>query len=160
MSLTHGVPHTGAADPDPDQGALGADPDATRVSTVATPLAEMPSITAANSRRAQAPTNPATGPRPPTWPTTDTLPGGAAAGDVPVRQVGRYQITSRLGRGGMASVFLARDPSLGREVAIKFLHTALCEDDDCRARFLREARAAGGLAHPNIVTVHDVGEIE
>jgi len=60
----------------------------------------------------------------------------------------------------MATVFKAHDPSIGRDVAIKFLHASLCEGDDYRARFLQEARAAGGLSHPNIVTVHDVGEIE
>jgi eukaryotic-like serine/threonine-protein kinase len=77
-----------------------------------------------------------------------------------VRQVGRYMIQSRLGRGGMATVYKAHDPSIGRDVAVKFLHASLAEDEDCRARFLREARAAGGLSHPNIVVVHDVGEIE
>ena len=51
-------------------------------------------------------------------------------------------------------------PALGRDVAIKFLHASFCADEDYRARFLQEARAAGGLSHPNIVTVHDVGEIE
>ena len=76
------------------------------------------------------------------------------------RQVGRYLIKDRIGRGGMAAVFRAQDPSIGRDVAIKFLHAALCEDDECRTRFLREARAAGGLSHPHIVVVHDVGEIE
>ena len=90
---------------------------------------------------------------------TETLPGGMAAG-APVRQVGRYLIGERLGRGGMATVFRAHDPDIGRDVAIKFLHPALCEDEEYHARFLREARAAGGLSHPNIVTVHDVGEIE
>jgi serine/threonine-protein kinase len=76
------------------------------------------------------------------------------------REVGRYLIKGRLGRGGMATVFRAHDPSIGRDVAIKFLHASLCEDEDSRLRFLREARAAGGLSHPNIVIVHDVGEIE
>ncbi len=66
----------------------------------------------------------------------------------------------RLGRGGMATVFRARDPDIGRDVAIKFLHASLCEDDEYRARFLQEARSAGGLSHPNIVVVHDVGEID
>lgn len=103
-----------------------------------------------------------------------TLPGGplmpavpvARSGapspqaDMPVRQVGRYEIRERLGRGGMASVFKAHDPGIGRDVAIKFLHASLCEDEEYRARFLREARASGGLSHPNIVTVHDVGEID
>ena len=104
-------------------------------------------------------------PRPP-----GTLPGnvptsmppldGDTHTDSAVRQVGRYRIQARLGRGGMATVYKAHDPSIGRDVAIKFLHASLCEDEEYRARFLREARAAGGLSHPNIVTVHDVGEIE
>ena len=77
-----------------------------------------------------------------------------------MRQVGRYLIGERLGRGGMATVFRAHDPDIGRDVALKFLHATLCEDAEYHTRFLREARAAGGLSHPNIVTVHDVGEIE
>jgi len=104
--------------------------------------------------------------------SADTLPaaaggeGGrraaAAAAATPAapRQVGRYQISERIGRGGMASVFRAHDPSIERTIAIKFLHAAYCEEEEYRARFLREARAAGMLSHPNIVTVHDVGEIE
>ncbi len=76
------------------------------------------------------------------------------------RRVGRYHVGERLGGGGMASVYQAHDPSLHRDVAIKFLHPSLAEDEECRARFLREARAAGGLSHPNIVVVHDVGEID
>lgn len=95
-----------------------------------------------------------------THPPTETLPGGARPGSMEVRQVGRYLIQERLGRGGMATVFKAHDPSIGRDLAIKFLHATLCEDEEYRGRFLREARAAGGLSHPNIVTVHDVGEIE
>ncbi|GAB1388314.1 MAG: hypothetical protein AMXMBFR78_10600 [Rubrivivax sp.] len=87
-------------------------------------------------------------------------PRASPAASGPVRQVGRYQVQERIGRGGMATVFKAHDPSIGRDVAIKFLHASLCEGDDYRARFLQEARAAGGLSHPNIVTVHDVGEIE
>ncbi|HRD99107.1 MAG TPA: protein kinase, partial [Rubrivivax sp.] len=91
-----------------------------------------------------------------------TLPHGGLGtmAEGQMRQVGRYQVKSRLGRGGMATVYRAHDPSIGRDVAIKFLHASLCEDEDCRMRFLREARAAGGLSHPNIVVVHDVGEIE
>ena len=106
--------------------------------------------------------------RPSTFPSSGlpghTLGGPEAtapiAGDPPVRQVGRYLIQSRLGRGGMATVYKAHDPSINRSVAIKFLHASLAEDAEFHARFLREARAAGGLSHPNIVVVHDVGEIE
>jgi eukaryotic-like serine/threonine-protein kinase len=98
------------------------------------------------------------------WGTSPSL-GTRGAGlpgslDAPAEQVGRYRLQSRLGRGGMATVYRAHDPDIGRDVAIKFLHAALCADDECRTRFLREARAAGSLSHPNIVIVHDVGEIE
>ena len=89
-----------------------------------------------------------------------TLPGSSLADGPAVQQVGRYRIHERLGRGGMATVFKAHDPGIGRDVAIKFLHASLCEEPEYRARFLSEARAAGGLSHPNIVTVHDVGEID
>jgi eukaryotic-like serine/threonine-protein kinase len=89
-----------------------------------------------------------------------TLPGRVAADGETLQQVGRYRIHERLGRGGMATVFKAHDPGIGRDVAIKFLHASLCEEPEYRARFLSEARAAGGLSHPNIVTVHDVGEID
>jgi len=76
------------------------------------------------------------------------------------QQVGRYQILERIGKGGMATVYKAYDPGIDRTLAIKFLHQSLCVDDEQRTRFLREAKAAGGLSHPNIVTVYDVGEIE
>ncbi len=90
-----------------------------------------------------------------------TLPGSEGTpGDGSMQQVGRYLIRERLGRGGMATVFKAHDPTLNRDVAIKFLHASLCADAEYRDRFLREARAAGGLSHPNIVIVHDVGEID
>ena len=72
----------------------------------------------------------------------------------------RYALEREIGQGGMATVFKAHDPGIGRDVAIKFLHASLCEEPEYRARFLSEARAAGGLSHPNIVTVHDVGEID
>ena len=90
----------------------------------------------------------------------NTLPGASSERDGLVMVVGRYRVGERLGRGGMASVFKAHDPSIARDVALKFLHASLCEDAECRGRFLREARAAGGLSHPNIVVVHDVGEID
>ena len=76
------------------------------------------------------------------------------------QQVGRYQILERIGKGAMATVYKAYDPSIGRTLAIKFLHQDLCVEEEHRTRFLREAKAAGGLAHPNIVTIYDVGEIE
>ena len=70
---------------------------------------------------------------------------------------GRYRLERSLGHGGMATVHLARDEELGREVAIKRLSEALSGDEIFRERFMREARTAAGLSHPNIVGVFDVG---
>lgn len=70
---------------------------------------------------------------------------------------GRYQIIGRLGRGGMANIFRAKDLNLQREVAIKIMHDQLIEDPSFQASFLREARAAANLSHPNIVTIFDFG---
>lgn len=86
----------------------------------------------------------------------------AAEGEV--RTFGRYEVLRPLGRGAVGEVFLARDPALGREVAVKTLAglDALPEGEreEARVRFLREARAAAGLSHPHIVTIHDVGEAD
>ena len=71
---------------------------------------------------------------------------------------GRYRLGRSLGLGGMATVHLARDETLGREVAIKRLSEALSGDELFHERFMREARTAAGLSHPNIVGVYDVGE--
>jgi serine/threonine-protein kinase len=71
---------------------------------------------------------------------------------------GRYELERPLGHGAMAVVDLARDVELGRSVALKRLAENLARDDELRARFLREARLAARLAHPNIVHVYDVGE--
>ena len=70
----------------------------------------------------------------------------------------RYELDERLGHGGMATVFLARDRKLDREVAIKLLADNLAGDDDIRRRFSREARLAARLEHPNVVQVFDVGD--
>lgn len=69
----------------------------------------------------------------------------------------RYQLEQRLGTGGMAVVYKARDLNLERPVAIKILRENLSHDPEFRERFRQEARAAGNLSHPNIVTVHDFG---
>ncbi|HWG19257.1 MAG TPA: serine/threonine-protein kinase [Terracidiphilus sp.] len=77
------------------------------------------------------------------------------------KTIGRYEIIDELGRGAMGSVFRARDPIMGRTVALKcILSAALAGDqtNEYRLRFYREARAAGALAHPGIVPVFDVGE--
>ena len=69
--------------------------------------------------------------------------------------IGRYQIRSRLGQGSMGAVYLARDPRIGRLVAVKVLRV---NSDEMRARFLREAQTGGRLHHQNIVTIYDCGE--
>ncbi len=75
-----------------------------------------------------------------------------------MQEVGRYQIDEMSGEGAMARVYKAYDPKIDRTLAIKALKSHLLADDEYRARFLREAKGAGILSHPNIVTVFDVGE--
>ena len=70
----------------------------------------------------------------------------------------RYRLLSRLGTGGMAEVWAAEDTELGRQVALKLLHSRLAADQDFVERFRREASAAAGLQHPNVVSVYDRGE--
>jgi eukaryotic-like serine/threonine-protein kinase len=72
---------------------------------------------------------------------------------------GEYSLERELGRGGMGIVYLARDVQLDRDVAIKVLPSHLAVSTESRERFLREARTAAGLSHPNIVPIHRVGEI-
>ena len=69
--------------------------------------------------------------------------------------IGRYEIVRLVRRGGMGTVYLARDPVIDRPVAIKLLHQS--HDADLRERFLREARSVGRLRHPNIVTIFEFG---
>ena len=75
----------------------------------------------------------------------------------PGSRLGPYEVLSPLGAGGMGEVYRARDTRLGREVAIKVLHESAAMDPDRLSRFGREARAVGALNHPNILTIHDVG---
>jgi|GEM_PF-1158087 len=74
--------------------------------------------------------------------------------------IGRYEVVSEIGRGGMGIVFLAEDAKLGRKVALKLLPPSFAADEERRRRFLREARAAAAVSHPNLVTLYDVGEHE
>ncbi|MFF5502797.1 protein kinase [Streptomyces roseolus] len=96
-------------------------------------------------------------------------PGSDAGGGVPgaageswglgrVVGDGRYRLTHRLGRGGMAEVFAAEDVRLGRTVAVKLLRSDLAEDPVSKARFTREAQSVAGLNHHAIVAVYDSGE--
>ncbi len=75
-----------------------------------------------------------------------------------MQTIGKYQVEKVLGRGGMGTVYQALDPIIHRRVAVKTMIPDLAEAPDLRARFLREAQAAGGLRHRNIVTVYDLGE--
>jgi len=76
------------------------------------------------------------------------------------QKVGPYEIVALLGAGGMGEVYRARDGRLGREVAVKILPKTLAENLDRRRRFEQEAVHAGGLSHPNLLVVHDVGDHE
>ena len=73
-------------------------------------------------------------------------------------RLGPYEIRSHLGHGGMGVVYLARDPRLDRQVAIKVLPPDLTQDDTAKQRFLREAKAASALDDPNICTIHEINE--
>jgi len=105
------------------------------------------------------------------WPravtSSPTLRGLGPAGSLaPLRpasapvQLGRFLIRRQLGRGGFGTVYLADDCHLHREVALKVPHTDAFVDNDLRARFQQEARAAASLDHPNLVQVYEAGEID
>ncbi|MEA2489371.1 MAG: eukaryotic-like serine/threonine-protein kinase [Acidobacteriota bacterium] len=73
------------------------------------------------------------------------------------KTLGHYEILNPIGAGGMGEVYVARDPTLGRKVAIKMLPGRLAADRETLSRFTQEARSASALNHPNIVTIHEVG---
>src|SRR5262245_20705648 len=77
-----------------------------------------------------------------------TIPTGA--------RLGRYEIRSKLGQGGMGEVYRAHDANINREVAIKILPSTLSADKDRLARFEQEAQATGALNHPNILVIHHI----
>ncbi|MEV7782933.1 protein kinase [Kitasatospora sp. NPDC088351] len=85
-------------------------------------------------------------------------PGRGSAAPLGTVGEGRYRLTHRLGRGGMAEVFAAQDVRLGRTVAVKLLRPELAQDDIARLRFTREAHAVAALNHHSIVAVYDTGE--
>src|SRR5438132_5297364 len=75
-------------------------------------------------------------------------------------KMGRYEIHSKIGAGGMGEVYLAEDTQLGRRVAIKFLSPELVADERANKRLVKEARAAATLDHPNICSIYEVGEAD
>src|SRR6204780_5746781 len=85
----------------------------------------------------------------PEWVMPGLAPGSLVAG---------YRLEARIGAGGMAVVFRARDEALGRTVALKVLAPALAGDDEFRERFVRESRAAAAVDHPHIIPVYSAGE--
>jgi serine/threonine protein kinase/tetratricopeptide (TPR) repeat protein len=76
------------------------------------------------------------------------------------RQFGRYELLERIGAGGMGEVYRARDNDLQRDVAIKVIAERLAADRDRVARFAQEARMASSLNHPNILTIHEIGQVD
>ena len=87
-------------------------------------------------------------------------PAPAPPGRAAPAEIGRYRVLSLLGKGGMGEVYLAHDPRLDRDVALKLLPAELGRQPDRRARLLHEARAAASLNHPNITTIHEIGEAD
>jgi serine/threonine protein kinase len=76
------------------------------------------------------------------------------------QRIGHYEIIKLIGEGGMGEVYLAEDKSLGRKVALKFLPAYFTKNDERLRRFEQEARAASALNHPNILTIHEIGEAD
>jgi serine/threonine protein kinase len=81
-----------------------------------------------------------------------------AKGTTIPQHIGRYEVLEEVGRGAMGVVFRARDPLIGRPVAVKTITSGIAEDAELLERFRREAMAAGGLQHPNIVTIYEMSD--
>jgi len=84
------------------------------------------------------------------------VPDDSAKGSVEDALGGRYTLESELGRGGMGVVYLAKDTQLDRKVALKFIGSLIDNSDEFRQRFIREAKAAAKISHPNIIAIYDI----
>jgi serine/threonine-protein kinase len=95
-------------------------------------------------------------------PMTATVPQTAPAAPAPPKTVGRFTVLNEIGRGSYGVVYAAHDPVLGREVAIKIIPLSREEQyrTQMEASFLREAKSAGGMSHPSIVTIYDAGKTD
>jgi tetratricopeptide (TPR) repeat protein len=91
------------------------------------------------------------------WPLQQTVPGFAPLGGSFPTVLGRFELRRELGRGGFGTVYLAHDPQLLRDVALKVPHAEVLADPELWSRFQREARAAAGLDHPHLVPVYEAG---
>src|SRR4030095_9328771 len=78
----------------------------------------------------------------------------------PGTKLGRYEIRSQIGAGGMGEVYLAHDTTLDRKVALKVLPADVAANKERMRRFIQEAKAASGINHPNILTIFEVGEVD
>ncbi len=135
----------GASGETPEDLSDGALPASGRGNELAPTLVDFPVQPGGSASR------PGSGPVPADFPAD--FPAGLAG-----RDVESYRLGERLGSGGMAVVYRAEDLRLGRQVALKFLAPELSRDPLAKRRFLREARAASALDHPNLCTIHEVGE--
>ncbi len=94
-------------------------------------------------------------------PADRSVTGPVRASKLEIGQtIGRYRLLSKIGEGGMGAVYRARDLTLDRQVAIKALKAEAVEDADRKRRFVQEAKAASALNHPNIVTIHEIDEVD